>query len=131
VSEPKRYHHQAGLRSREVIDTGEDRDLNIMFADAYYEADAKRLCDRMNGYEDTIARLKAEVERLTLHIELDEVDRRNGLCCDAKYRFQELEEQVERLTKAGDAMASGLLGMAGERPKALADEWNEAKGVQS
>jgi hypothetical protein len=50
------------------------------------------------------ARLKSEVERLTLHIELDEVDRRNGLCCDAKYRFEELEAQVERLTKAGDAM---------------------------
>jgi len=42
-----------------------------------------------------------------------------------------LKAEVERLTKAGDAMASGLQGMAGERPKALADEWNEAKGVKS
>jgi hypothetical protein len=41
-----------------------------------------------------------------------------------------LKAEVERLTKAGDAMASGLQGMAGERPKALADEWNDAKGVQ-
>jgi len=40
-----------------------------------------------------------------------------------------LKAEVERLTKAGDAMASGLQGMAGERPKALADEWNDAKGV--
>jgi cell division protein FtsB len=43
-----------------------------------------------------------------------------------------LKAEVERLTKAGDAMASGLQGMAGERPKALADEWNDAKeGKQS
>jgi hypothetical protein len=29
-------------------------------------------------------------------------------------------------------MATGLQGMAGERPKALADEWNDAKkGGQS
>jgi hypothetical protein len=43
-----------------------------------------------------------------------------------------LKAEVERLRKAGDAMASGLQGMAGERPKALADEWNDAKeGKQS
>jgi hypothetical protein len=43
-----------------------------------------------------------------------------------------LKAEVERLTKAGDAMATGLQGMAGERPKALADEWNDAKkGGQS
>ena len=42
-----------------------------------------------------------------------------------------LKAEVERLNKAGDAMASGLQGMAGERVKALADEWNEANGVQS
>lgn len=45
--------------------------------------------------------------------------------------YARLKAEVERLTKAGDAMASGLQGMAGEHPKALADEWNEAKGVQS
>ena len=43
-----------------------------------------------------------------------------------------LKAEVERLTKAGDVMATGLQGMAGERPKALADEWNDAKkGGQS
>jgi hypothetical protein len=42
-------------------------------------------------------------------------------------RIGELKAEVERLRKAGDAMASGLQGMAGERPKALADEWNDAK----
>jgi uncharacterized small protein (DUF1192 family) len=66
---------------------------------------------------DRVAALKAEVERLTLHIELDEVDRRNGLCCDAKYRFQELEEQVERLTKAGDAMKFDCLDYLRELQK--------------
>jgi hypothetical protein len=74
-------------------------------------------------------RLKAEVERLTLHIELDEVDRRNGLCCDAKYRFQELEEQVERMTKMGNLMADLLTGNG--YPQAMKD-WKAAKkGGQS
>ena len=46
--------------------------------------------------------------------------------------YARLKAEVERLTKAGDAMATGLLGMAGERPKALADEWHDAKeGKQS
>jgi uncharacterized small protein (DUF1192 family) len=75
-----------------------------------------------------IGELKAEVERLTFdpltylddqgewmprHIHLAAVER--------------LKAENERLRKAGDAMASGLQGMAGERPKALADEWNDAK----
>lgn len=38
-----------------------------------------------------------------------------------------LKAEVERLTKAGNKMASGLRGMAGEHPKALADEWQDAK----
>jgi hypothetical protein len=46
--------------------------------------------------------------------------------------YARLKAEVERLTKAGDVMATGLQGMAGERPKALADEWNDAKkGGQS
>jgi uncharacterized small protein (DUF1192 family) len=70
------------------------------------------------------ARLKADVNELADGLKLasevgikmaDEVTR--------------LKAEVERLTKAGDVMASGLQGMAGERPKALADEWNDAKGV--
>ena len=63
------------------------------------------------------ARLKAEVEGLMI------------FCNCTLIPSKELQAQVERLTKAGDAMASGLQGMAGERPKALADEWNDAKGV--
>ena len=38
-----------------------------------------------------------------------------------------LKAEVERLTEAGNKMASGLRGMAGERPKALAEEWQDAK----
>ena len=63
------------------------------------------------------ARLKAEVEGLMI------------FCNCTLIPSKELQAQVERLTKAGDAMASGLQGMAGERPKALADEWHDAKGV--
>jgi chromosome segregation ATPase len=70
------------------------------------------------------ARLKAEVERLN-----NESDILQKCCEHQKNRIERLKAEVERLTKAGDAMASGLQGMAGERPKALADEWNDAKGV--
>jgi uncharacterized small protein (DUF1192 family) len=68
------------------------------------------------------ARLKAEVERLN-----NESDILQKCCEHQKNRIERLKAEVERLTKAGDAMASGLQGMAGERPKALADEWNDAK----
>jgi len=48
--------------------------------------------------ENKIERLKAEVERLTAIVGADAIDREHGMCCDAS-------AQVERLTKAGDAMA--------------------------
>ena len=74
-----------------------------------------------------VERLKAEVERLN-----NESDILQKCCEHQKNRIERLKAEVERLTKAGDAMASGLHGMAGERPKALADEWNDAKeGKQS
>ena len=70
-----------------------------------------------------IGELKAEVERLKMEQRLKAVPVEAQLIdCVAK-----LKAEVERLTKAGDAMASGLQGMAGERPKALADEWDAAK----
>jgi hypothetical protein len=106
------------------------------------------------------ARLKAEVERLTsenkslqakatniynamvVGCKVEEITHKanadsiisQGMMSEAMKMMEEsvaIREQIERLTKAGDAMASGLQGMAGERPKALADEWNDAKGVQS
>lgn len=43
-----------------------------------------------------------------------------------------LKAEVERLTKAGDKIARNLMHMAGEHPKALADEWQDAKrGVEA
>jgi len=78
-------------------------------------------------------RLKAEVERLQdfndglMAMRLQ--DEKGNLLTASDYA--RLKAEVERLNKAGDAMASGLQGMAGERVKALADEWNEANGVQS
>jgi chromosome segregation ATPase len=92
---------------------------------------------------DEVTRLKAEVERLN-----NESDILQKCCEHQKNRIERLKAEVERLDtlckqvmsqhsdiscenimlrKAGDAMASGLQGMAGERPKALADEWNDAK----
>jgi hypothetical protein len=79
------------------------------------------------------ARLKAEVDRLTLIVGADAIDRENGMCCDAS-------SQVERLTKAGDAIISFLWiendddncngGITYIAEKAESD-WNAAKGVQS
>jgi predicted nuclease with TOPRIM domain len=46
---------------------------------------------------------------------------------DLKSTADQFKAEVERLRKAGDKMASGLQGMAGEYPKALADEWHDAK----
>ncbi len=74
-----------------------------------------------------IGELKAENARLKAECQARQAE--NSVLaveCDS------LKAEVERLTKAGDVMATGLQGMAGERPKALADEWNDAKkGGQS
>ncbi len=89
-----------------------------------------------------IGELKAEVERLTernQHLEqIDSYLQSANLNAEEQRSIEleaenaRLKAEVERLTKAGDAMASGLQGMAGERPKALADEWHDAKeGKQS
>ena len=75
---------------------------------------------------DSIAKLQTEND----HLEANN-DRMSREFCDLADDHCRLKQQIERLTKAGDAMATGLQGMAGERPKALADEWNEAKGVKS
>ena len=56
------------------------------------------------------ARLKAEVERLTLIVGADAIDREHGMCCDAS-------AQVERLTKAGDAMKFDCLNYLRELNK--------------
>jgi chromosome segregation ATPase len=70
--------------------------------------------------KNRIERLKAEVERL------------DTLCKQVMSQHSDISCENIMLRKAGDAMASGLQGMAGERPKALADEWHDAKeGKQS
>ena len=68
----------------------------------------------------TIARLKAEVERLTnnckyLDQKLDEELDNSAMLCG----------QVERLTKAGDAMVDWEVSY--ERRKKLETDWNAAK----
>jgi hypothetical protein len=74
----------------------------------------------INASQAECRRLKAEVEGLMI------------FCNCTLIPSKELQAHIERLTKAGDAMATGLQVMAGERPKALADEWHDAKeGKQS
>ena len=62
--------------------------------------------------------LKSEVERLTLIVGADAIDREHGMCCDAS-------AQVERLTKAGDAMAEEMLKL--NHPHASVYFWCKAK----
>jgi hypothetical protein len=70
------------------------------------------------------ARLKAEVERLTLENSQYEEHHKYG-----QNVITSLREEVDRLTKAGDAMAK-LLSCCGN-PQSEVRGWNAAKGVQS
>ena len=65
------------------------------------------------------ARLKAEVERLTLIVGADAIDREHGMCCDASAK-------VERLTKAGDNMANALWPAIPQAVYEVTD-WEKAK----
>ena len=96
---------------------------------------------------------KAEVERLEEIVGSDAIDRKYGMCCDASAEVarlkaeierltafttrtiipnEELQAQVERLTKAGDAMGVHLAGCyrsEGYDPQdcRAIDIWNAAK----
>ena len=99
-------------------------------------------------YED-YARLKAEVERLTAIVGADAIDREHGMCCDASAQVErvgaenahlhkgiyslslnvaQLKDEVERLTKAGDAFVL-LLEDEGYDMESIreVDGWNAAK----
>jgi hypothetical protein len=70
--------------------------------------------------EAEIARLKAEVERLTTIIGADAIDREHGMCCDAS-------AQVERLTKAGDDLYAEVGIHSRHHNCGSRDEWLRAK----
>ena len=73
------------------------------------------------------ARLMAEVEHLTSENLLvrEEADRYCRL-------WQKAQVEVERLTKYGDVLESGLRTLPGDFPRCLANEWKAAKeGKQS
>ena len=77
----------------------------------------------MSYYEKRIAHLEARVA------EMARMQRMKVIPVEAKLleRYVLMQAENTRLRKAGDKMASGLQGMAGEYPKALADEWHDAK----
>lgn len=77
----------------------------------------------MSYYEKRIADLEARVA------EMARQQRMKATPVEAKLleRYALMQAENTRLRKAGDKMASGLQGMAGEYPKALADEWHDAK----
>jgi DNA repair ATPase RecN len=87
----------------------------------------KEICDELDA---ECTRLQAEVERLTdLKAESDrfkaEVERLTAFTTRTIIPNEELQKQVERLTKAGDAMAEELNGRYfGKR---LINDWNAAK----
>jgi hypothetical protein len=124
VSEPKRYKHISdGVESAfKPVD--------------YSEGDAP--LGEYVRYED-YARLKAEVERLTqLNATLAlRYDATKSMLDGCAKEIEEMEAEVERLTKAGDAMHSFLIDYIVESRissaylNKLDDGWNAAKGVQS
>ena len=77
----------------------------------------------MSYYEKRIAHLEARVA------EMARQQRMKVIPVEAKLleRYALMQAENTKLRKAGDKMASGLQGMAGEYPKALADEWHDAK----
>ena len=128
MSEPKRY--DVGMTT-EFNPHG----FNHSFP-RVYEAEQGRYVE----YED-YARLKAEVERLEL--EVFAFDRTiNQASCHYDNRLEDirqLQAQVERLTKAGDAFYESEIGYYGEQiindPKhhsgQMCRDWNAAKEGKS
>jgi chromosome segregation ATPase len=109
-----------------------------------WEKNTQLMGRQLNDELEQVARLKAEVERWKFTLEEERQIMREdwaGLRCE-KDRVQRAleyaEAQVERLTKAGDAMHCFLIGyivenrLSSAHLNKLDDDWsNAAKGVQS
>jgi predicted RNase H-like nuclease (RuvC/YqgF family) len=95
------------------------------------ELEGKNTYEEINPKEDENARLKAEVERMNRALEEE-------AACQVGHQenailIGRLEAQVERLTKAGDAMAGefSFIGSSNGGFNSI-DNWNAAKeGKQS
>ena len=76
----------------------------------------------LTDLKSTADRFKAEVEHLTSENLLvrEEADRYCRL-------WQKAQVEVERLTKYGDVLESGLRTLPGDFPRCLANEWSAAK----
>jgi hypothetical protein len=100
-----------------------------------WEKNTQLMGRQLNDELEQVARLKAEVERLTERNQfLEQIDSylQEGINIENEERCIELEAQVERLTKAGDAMASLLqfdetLNDSDHIPQSV-QAWNAAKG---
>jgi outer membrane murein-binding lipoprotein Lpp len=100
---------------------------------AHIAKEERKSRERLDMEQADNARLKAEVHRLEEIVGSDAIDKKYGMCCDASAQVERLttlvesnlnqsklamaksdasvrtlEAQVERLTKAGDAMASSI-----------------------
>ena len=103
---------------------------------------------RANLLEAENARIKAELHRLEEIVGSDAIDRKYGMCCDASDEIarlkaeverltafttrtiipnEELQAQVERLTKAGDAMAFIMAHQKDSEFNGFIEDWNAAK----
>jgi predicted nuclease with TOPRIM domain len=109
----------------EHIKMVESANESLIEENARLKADVNELADGLKlasevgiKMADEVTRLKAEVFRLEEIVGSDAIDKKYGMCCDAS-------AQVERLTKAGDAMIEELNGRYfGKR---LINDWNAAK----
>ncbi len=127
MSEPKRYGHKAIIYPKSDDDT-------------YITIPVEQEDGQWVAYSD-YARLKAEVERLTKerdkaltdfwyihegYFRLQaEVNRLTAFTTRTIIPNEELQAQVERLTKAGDALSADVLFVFGENKDV--DAWNAAK----
>jgi predicted nuclease with TOPRIM domain len=97
---------------------------------ARYRYNAKHDADRIKSLEDELGRLRGDVDRLRDRYgeSTQELSRLRAFTTRTIIPNEELQAQVERLTKAGDAMATILMdGGVIVSGYILADDWLKAK----
>jgi uncharacterized small protein (DUF1192 family) len=80
---------------------------------------------RVKELEEALAKVKAEADQLKADLE-----KSDGVVWTLSVENARLKAEVERLTKAGDAMANALWPAIPQAVYEVTD-WEKAKGVQS
>ena len=138
MSEPSRFsfsavlvHHIDGPDTAEIYFRKENDGLFVRYDDyarlkAEFDEYRKAATIAADSVIDERNHLKAEVERLRLQVGTDAIDREHGMCCDSSAENARLKAEVERLRKAGDAMAFWLDHQKNEHGHLLAESWDRS-----